>query len=225
MTSIFITGISRGIGFEIARQALAKNWQVAGSVRKEKDKLFLESSLAGVEVLLFDVCNNEQLKNAAAQFLPAIDILINNAGTIGPERQSTLDMDFDKFAETLAINTIAPLRVTQAFLPNLRRGKNPRLITVSSNMGRMQYARSDQIAYRSSKSAANKIVQALATDLAPDNICVVAINPGWVKTDMGGPDADISVEESANGILSVVEALTQADTCQFIDWDGTRQSW
>jgi NAD(P)-dependent dehydrogenase (short-subunit alcohol dehydrogenase family) len=225
MTSIFITGIARGIGHELARQSLVKGWQVAGSVRTDNDKQYVERELPGTTVLLFDVCDHEAIDKAAASFGRSVDILINNSGVIGPDRQSTLDMDFDGFALTLATNTIAPLKISQAFLPNMRRAGNSKLVTISSNMGRMPHTASDRIAYRASKSAVNKIVQGLATDLKEDGICVIAMHPGWVRSDMGGQSASISVEESAAGILNVVSGLTMADTCQFIDWDGTLQVW
>ena len=225
MTSIFITGIGRGIGAELVRQALQKGWQVAGSVRTDEDARRLSAQYPDLTVLKFDVSDFAAIDQAAASFDQPIDILINNAGVIGPERQSTSDMDFDGFAHTLAVNTLAPLKIAQALMPNLRRGNNARLVTISSGMGLMQHAKSDRIAYRASKSAANKIVQAQATDLKNDNICVIAMHPGWVQSDMGGRAADVSLEASAAGILKVVGELTMADTCQFIDWQGERQKW
>ena len=154
-----------------------------------------------------------------------IDALINNAGIIGPNRQSTRDMDFDGFAQTLAVNTIAPLAVAQAFLPHLQRSAKPRLLTVSSMMGSMSHARSDRIAYRASKAAVNKVMQGLATDLAPLGIAVVSLHPGWVRTDMGGAGADISAHESAEGILRIAETLDMRRTGQFLNWDGNVISW
>lgn len=225
MTSIFITGIGRGIGFELARQALDKGWEVAGSVRSDQDRQRLAETLPAVSVLEFDVTDFDAVENAAATFSSPIDILINNAGIIGPARQSTADMDFDGFAKTLQINSLAPLKVSQAFLPHLKKGRQARLITISSRMGLMQHAQSDHIAYRASKSTVNKIMQALATDLEADNICVIAMHPGWVQSDMGGPGADISVGKSAAGILKVISGLDMSDTGQFINWDGQRMDW
>ena len=152
-------------------------------------------------------------------------MLINNAGIIGPGRQSTLDMDFDGLAETLAVNAIAPLRVIQAFLPNLRKSKNPKIVTISSSMGSLSSAASDRIAYRASKAAVNKIVQGLATDLKRENIPAIVMHPGWVRTDMGGAGADLGPEESAAGILQVIDRLTLASTGQFINYDGKVLPW
>lgn len=226
MTTILITGTNRGIGLEMARQALAKGWTVYGSVRSEVSDP--DAHICGhpqFHDLRFDVTDHEAVRAAAATISEPVDILINNAGIIGPERQSTLDMDFDGFAKTLAVNTLAPLAVSQAFLPQLKRSRNPRILTVSSGMGRMSYAKSDRIAYRASKAAVNKVMQGLATDLQPMGIAVVMLHPGWVRTDMGGAGADIAPAESAAGILAVAEGLTLEGTGQFLNWDGSTVEW
>ena len=165
------------------------------------------------------------MRAAAAGIGEPIDILINNAGIIGPKRQSTLDMDFDGFAQTLAVNTLAPLAVAQAFLPQLKRSAAPRILTISSQMGRMSYAKSDRIAYRASKAAVNKVMQGLATDLKPMAVAVALVHPGWVRTDMGGATADIDPSESASGILTLAEGLTLEGTGQFYNWDGSIAEW
>ncbi len=221
MTSIFITGI----GFQLVYQALEKGWKTAGSVRSQKDYKRLAKELPGATILQFDVTDFSAIDKAATSFNEPIDILINNAGVIGPSRQSTTDMDFDGFAHTLLVNTLAPLKVSQAFLPNLRKGVNSRLVTISSAMGLMQQSKSDRIAYRTSKTAVNKIMQGLATDLREEKICVIAMHPGWVQSNMGGSNADVTVTDSAAGILDVVSSLTMADTCRFIDWNGEHKDW
>lgn len=226
MTTILITGTNRGIGLEMARQALAKGWTVYGSARAavtDADAHICDHPQ--FHDLRFDVTDHAAVRAAAAGISEPIDILINNAGIIGPERQSTLDMDFDGFAQTLAINTLAPLAVSQAFLPHLKRSATPRILTVSSSMGRMSYAKSDRIAYRASKAAVNKVMQGLATDLEPMGVAVAVLHPGWVRTDMGGPEADIDPSESAAGILSVAEGLRLEATGQFLNWDGTTVEW
>ena len=210
---------------ELARQALQKGWQVSGTVRTDVDRRRMKKTMPEVTILKFDVRDNPTIDKIAAGYEQPIDVLINNAGVIGPERQSTTDMDFVGFGQTLAINTLAPLKISQVFLKNLLLGNNPRLVTISSNMGRMQHSQSNQLAYRASKSAVNKVVQGLATDLKDKNICVIAMHPGWVQSEMGGSNADISVGESAEGLLNVIGALTMNDTGQFIDWNGTRQKW
>lgn len=236
MTAILITGAGRGIGLELAKQALAMGWKVYGSVRSEADAIRLSGDL-GVPVsatgqtdanfvpMVFDVTDHEAVRSTAGRIDGVIDIVINNAGIIGPSRQSTLDMDFAGFAETLAVNTIAPLNVAQAFLPHLKRSDRPRLITISSFMGSLSRQKSDRIAYRASKAAVNKVSQGLATDLRKDGIAVISMHPGWVRTDMGGQAADIAPEESAAGILAVAEGLTLEQTGRFINHDGAELGW
>lgn len=226
MTTILITGTNRGIGLELTKQALAKGWTVYGSARgvvTDPDAHICEHPR--FHDLVFDVTDRAAVRAAAASVSAPIDILINNAGSIGPARQSTLDMDFDGFAETLAINTLAPLAVSQAFLPHLKRSSNPRILTVSSWMGSLSHAKSDRIAYRASKAAVNKVMQGLASDLEPMGIAVAMLHPGWVRTDMGGQGADIDVVTSAAGILKIAEGLTLEGTGKFYNWDGTMLAW
>ena len=226
MTTILITGTGRGIGLEIANQALARGWIVYGSARGEvTDPDAHICHHPKFHDLKFDVTDHAAVREAAASISAPIDILINNAGIIGPKRQSTLDMDFDGFAQTLAVNTLAPLAVAQAFLPHLKKSATPRILTISSQMGRMSYAKSDQIAYRASKAAVNKVMQGLATDLKPMGVAVALVHPGWVRTDMGGAGADIDASESASGILALAEGLTLEGTGQFYNWDGSIAEW
>lgn len=226
MTTILITGTNRGIGLELARQALVKGWTVYGSAR-----MVVRDSEAHIcdhpkfHDLVFDVTDHDAVRAAAALVSEPIDILINNAGSIGPARQSTLDMDFNGFAKTFAINTLAPLAVSQAFLPHLKRGSNPRILTISSWMGSMSQTKSDRIAYRASKAAVNKVMQGLATDLEPVGVAVALVHPGWVRTDMGGCEADIDVATSAAGVLKTAQGLTLEGTGQFYNWDGSSLDW
>lgn len=215
MTRILITGSNRGIGHALIGDARARGWTALGSHRRAG---------AGAD-LVFDVTDRAALGHAARDLSGPIDILINNAGIIGPERQSPLDMDFDGFAETLAVNTMAPLAVAQAFLPHLRQSPRPRIITISSQMAFMGYRKPDRIAYRASKAAVNKVMQGLATDLETEGIPVVVIDPGWVITDMGGDDADHSAADVARGVLDLATRLTPADTGKFFRWTGEERDF
>ena len=190
MTHVLITGVGRGLGRATAEAALARGWMVTGTVRDG-------TAPEGVTIHRLDVTDRSALYLAASETGP-VDILINNAGTLGPESQTPLDMDFGGFARTLAVNTLAPLSVVQAFLGNLRASDRGRILSISSQMSWMGYAKSDAIAYRASKVALNKVMQGLATDLTPEGIAVALVDPGWVRTDMGGPEAARSVEEGAD---------------------------
>ncbi|MCK7612133.1 SDR family oxidoreductase [Roseibium sediminicola] len=221
MPVCLVTASNRGIGFELARAALARGWTVYGSVRTEELAHETASRLDGdFKPLVFDVTDHARVHAVAASLDNALDLLINNAGIISPKRQSPLDMDFDGFAETLKVNTLAPLAVSQAFLPPLRKSVNGRILTISSQMAWIGYRKSDTLAYRASKAAVNKVMQGLATELEPSNIPVALIDPGWVRTDMGGPQADNDPVAVAEGILEVAERLTLADTGKFFRWSG-----
>ncbi|MEJ8474119.1 SDR family NAD(P)-dependent oxidoreductase [Roseibium algae] len=220
MTAILITGANRGIGLELAKSALDKGWTVYGSARTAEQGDEMARYHPGILPLIFDVTDRAAIAEAAACLEEPIDILINNAGIIGPDRQSTLDMDFDGFAQTLAVNTLAPLAVAQAFLPHLKKSAAARILTVSSQMAWMGYSKSDRIAYRASKSAVNKVMQGLSADLEADSVSVCLIDPGWVQTDMGGAEADNPASDVAKGIIAIADTLTISGTGKFFKWTG-----
>lgn len=222
--TILITGAGRGIGLELARQAEKQGLWVIPLARSVCEPL------PGRAFEAVDVTSARSLAEVARQLEGTpVDILINNAGIIGPERQSTLDTDFEGFRRTLEVNTLAPLLVTQTFLPNLRLARDAkgsaRVVMISSRMGSMSYAKSDQIAYRASKAALNKVTQGLATDLAGESIFVRSVHPGWVRTDMGGAAADVEVADSAAGVLARAFELDRARTGTFVNHDGSTLAW
>jgi len=223
MANIFITGATRGIGLELARAFAEAGNNIMVGVR---DHEAARNKMPFAEAVPLDLADAQSIDNLAHHVRSkAIDVLINNAGIIGPERQTSTDMDFEGFLQTLVVNTIGPLRVTQALLPNLRASSAPRLVILTSKMGSLSYAKSDQVAYRASKAAANKVTQCLATDLEKEGIAVAAVHPGWVRTDMGGPLADIDAVESVAGIMRVIEGLSIHNTGRFWNYDGAELAW
>lgn len=210
MARFLITGVNRGIGAALKAVAESLGHEVIGTTRDGRDgTITLElSDPAEVAAQLTD--------------LPPIDVLINNAGIIGPspEKQSPLSMDWAGMAETFAINSISPLAVAQAALPALRQSDRPRILTISSQMASFARPKSSQIAYRASKAAVNKVMQGLAVELKPEGIPVAVINPGWVRTDMGGPEAEEDATEVARGILSISDRLTLENTGKFFRFTG-----
>ncbi|WP_420410750.1 SDR family oxidoreductase [Roseibium sp.] len=221
MTTCLITAANRGIGRELVRAALSKDWTVYGSVRTEDAARDVSESFDGkVTPLIFDVTDHSAVK-AAADYLDApIDVLINNAGIIGPKNQDPLNMDYSGFQETLAVNTLAPLAVAQAFLPHLLKDHPGKIVTISSQMSWMGYRKPDKLAYRASKAAVNKVMQGLATELEDKNVPVILIDPGWVRTDMGGDGADNDPADVAKGVMAISENLTVQDTGKFFKWTG-----
>jgi NAD(P)-dependent dehydrogenase (short-subunit alcohol dehydrogenase family) len=220
MATVVITGGNRGIGLELAHLYAAAGDQLILGVRRP------QSADALGEIAPLDVADDLSVAAfAKALNNRPVDILINNAGIIGPNQQSALSTDFAGFLDVLNVNTLGPLRVTQALLPNLRQSKHAKMVVISSRMGSLSYSKSDRVAYRASKAAVNKLTQCLATDLAADNIAVAALHPGWARTDMGGPTADIAPEESARGLKAVIDGLSMAQSGQFLSYDGTVLAW
>ncbi|MEP4768548.1 MAG: SDR family oxidoreductase [Roseibium sp.] len=221
MKTCLITAVNRGIGLELARAALNRGWTVVGSVRNAAAAQDVSNNFGDqIRLVEFDVTDHEAIRRAATQVDADLDLLINNAGIIGPKPQSPLDMDFVGFQETLAVNTLGPLAVSQAFLPHLRSSTPGSILTISSQMSWMGYRDSDRIAYRASKSAVNKVMQGLATELEPDRIPVALIDPGWVQTDMGGAAADNDPADVAKGVMQIADGLSPEDTGKFFKWTG-----
>ena len=221
MATILITGANRGIGLELARQYAAEGHDVIRCMRG-KDK-------AGEEIgdaLPLDVTDDASVA-ALVKLLGGrpIDLVIANAGVIGPEKQSVEEMDFPGFLATLDTNVLGPLRVVQALLPNLRRAPGAKIAVVSSQMGSFATSHANFVAYRASKAAVNKVFQCLAIDLKGEGVAVAALHPGWVRTDMGGDGADISVETSAEGIRVVLDGLDLERSGRFYAYDGKELSW
>lgn len=215
MTHVLITGGARGIGRALCAWALARGWHVSCTLREG-------AALPGVTAHRLEMRELAGLDDLAASIGP-LDILIHNAGIIGPDAGPLGDIDPDSFAEVMEVNAYAPLAITRAVLPRMQSGG--RVLAISSQMAWMGYAKSDTIAYRMSKVALNKGVQAMATDLASRGIAVVAVDPGWVRTDMGGPAADRDPASVGREIIALADGLTLARTGRFLKTDGTERDW
>ena len=214
-----IIGTSRGIGVELARQTSAAGHAVTATVRSRE-------GLTGARVVQCDVADGTSVARSAASITTPIDLLIHNAGINPREGQSFGSADPDAWMHMFDVNVLGPLRVAEAFHGHLKRGVNPRFAVLSSQLGSMSLGGGvGYPAYNASKAALNKMVQDLAAAWKPDGIAVFALHPGWVRTDMGGPNAAISAEESARGILDVITTKGLADTGTFWNWNGTPHAW
>lgn len=228
MATVLITGANRGIGLEFVRQYAARGDTILACCRRPEQADDLRANLRTDTSGIFelDVMSDQSVRLCRdAIGLRPIDILINNAGVIGPDRQATTDMDYDGFARTLNINTIGPLRVANAFLDNVEAGTGKTIATISSRMGSFGFRRSDRIAYRASKTAVNRVMVALADDLKPAGVSVAVYHPGWVQTEMGGANADIDVTSSVTGLIAAIDGQSQDRSGRFFAYDGAELDW
>lgn len=225
MATILITGANRGIGLELTKRYAQAGNHVLACCR-EPDKAEHLRDLENVRVLGVTVADGDSVANLKSEIGDRpIDLLINNAGTPGPAKQSADEMDFEGWADAFAVNTMAPFRMLQTFRENVKAADNGKIITITSQMGALDLNWPLMYAYCSSKAAVNKIMRMVSLELAADGTAVALIHPGHVKTDMGGPGAEIEVEESAAGIMSVIEGITLEGTGCFMKWNGEVHPW
>lgn len=221
-----ITGANRGIGLELARQLRAAGWNVIGTARDPDGARALRATGARVERL--DVTSAEEVA-ALAKALDgvAIDLLINNAGTSSGSRAGSIEtVDPDTCERVLRVNTVGPLRVVKALLPNLRAGAGKRIVGISSALGSIEgNDRGGFYGYRESKAGLCMLTRSLAAELREEGFVCIAMSPGWVRTDMGGPQATLSPEESVRGMLAVVAKLGPDDNGRFLNHDGETIPW
>jgi NAD(P)-dependent dehydrogenase (short-subunit alcohol dehydrogenase family) len=223
-TTVLITGANRGIGLEYARQFAAKGYQVIGTARDPADAKELSEVADRIEQL--DVTDPASVAGLAKRLDgKTIDILVNNAGVFDRGDVSLDKVDFQMMERTLAVNALGPLRVVQSLLPNLRKGKRKTIVSMSSQLGSIENSNGRWYAYRSSKAALNQINKTLSAELGAEGFVCVVLHPGWVRTDMGGPGATYSPEESVSGLVAVIEKLGPADNGRFYDFKGNPIPW
>ncbi len=228
--TVLITGANRGIGLALARGYLAEGWRVHACCRqpgKAKDLKALQAG-AGERVAIhrLDVTDGLKVANLSRELAEAaIDLLINNAGVSGP-RGGFGETDFDRWQPVFSVNTFAPLRVAERFVEQVARSERKLIVNISSKMGSIgANVSSDSIIYRASKTALNQVSKCLAMALAPRGITVVLFHPGWVSTDMGGPEAPVTPADSAAGIRAVIARATPGDNGRFFNYDGEELPW
>jgi NAD(P)-dependent dehydrogenase (short-subunit alcohol dehydrogenase family) len=227
-----ITGANRGIGLEFCRQYAAEGWRVLACSRYPEKSDALNKLAAGnpelIKVHLLDVADHVEIDKLAQVLADeSIDLLINNAGIYPDSDKAGFGhTDYAKWLEAFRINTMAPLRMAETFAAQIARGKQKIIVTITSKMGSIaDNSGGGSYLYRSSKAAANMVVKSLAIDLKPLGITAVVFHPGWVKTDMGGPNATISAEQSVSGIRQVISGLSPDDSGKFFGYDGQAIPW
>lgn len=230
MATVLITGTNRGIGYKFVEKFLLRGDRVLATCRNieaAEELRQLGAAHSGLEILELDVSSSQSLQN-----LPnllngeAIDILLSNAGVYGPKNTAFGDVDGPEWASVLQINAIAPLLLTQLIIDNLRKGKDKKLLYVTSKMGSIaDNGGGGSYIYRSSKTALNSVVKSLSIDLAGEGFTAAVLHPGWVRTDMGGPNALIDTNTSVSGMMQVIEGLGVEQSGSFFNYDGSIIPW
>jgi NAD(P)-dependent dehydrogenase (short-subunit alcohol dehydrogenase family) len=219
MKIAFITGANRGIGLELTKQLIHKNYHVIAACRNsspELDKLDCQIETS------FDVGNDEKVKQLAHKLNGVdIDLLINNAGILAS--MDLKNLDYEGIRQQFEINTLGVLRVCENFIPHLN--NQAKIAIVTSRMGSIADGSGGQYGYRMSKTAVNMLGSCLAHDLKSQGIAVALLHPGYVRTGMTGKQGFIDADESAQGLIQRIEELNIQNTGGFWHADGTSLPW
>jgi NAD(P)-dependent dehydrogenase (short-subunit alcohol dehydrogenase family) len=231
MSRLLITGANRGIGLELCSQYLAKGWDVHACCRKPKSAKALtklaDKNKDKLTVHELDVTNDKQLEALkTALHNKPVDILLNNAGVHALGASQFGNTEDKAWEEAVAVNLIAPMKMMEHFVENVSISDKKIIASMSSKMGSIKDNTSGgSYAYRATKAALNAVMVSAAQDLHHLDITALILHPGWVRTDMGGPHGEISVEECGTMLCEILDNCTMKDSGKFFDIDGTIIPW
>ena len=235
MPTLIITGANRGLGLEFVRQYAADGWAITAINRRDSDELDALQKRHAIQTIRADLTDDASLRRAVAEIDPAsVDLLINNAGTMGDGSFSESGFSYqafgsfnrDEWLRVFNINVCTPMSLAELLVDQLETADRPVIATLSSMLGSNALnSIGNSYAYRASKAAVNSITKSMGINLRDRGIICVALHPGWVRTDMGGPGADIDVNESVSGMRDSIAKLTLDDTGSFIAWTGDRMPY
>jgi NAD(P)-dependent dehydrogenase (short-subunit alcohol dehydrogenase family) len=230
MPSVLVTGSNRGIGLEWCRQYAEADWRVFATCRHPQTADALHT-LAGTHPRLtvhrLDVTQPESVYALRAELQDeAIDVLVNNAGVYLEKYAPTVALRYDEWMQTLEVNTLGPMRVTEALLELVAGSQRKLVVSITSHMGSIaEIAAPGDTYYRSSKAALNAAMKGLSIALGERGIGVLLLHPGWVKTRMGGRDAPLPPAESVAGMRKLVDEFRMDMSGRFFRYDGTEIPW
>lgn len=225
---ILITGANRGLGLGYVAHYAALGHHVyatARNLQQATDLHALAATYPNIQLYPLEAASPSAISQLAQTLAgKQIDLLISNAGTYPKSNLAHAEMD--EWLTAFQVNTLSTYYLAQAFLPHLKRSPSPKLIAMTSKMGSVTDNTSGgSYIYRSSKAALNMVVKSLAIDLAAQNIIVTVLHPGWVRTEMGGPDGLIDVATSIQGLTQVIDGLSPAQSGHFYDYTGKALPW
>ncbi len=231
MPTVLITGANRGLGLEFCRQFVEKDWNVIACCRDpaHADALLeLNKKQSKIQIEALDVTHFNQIDALSKKIASVdIDVLINNAGVYDDNQTNGFGrLDYQAWNHSLLINTQAPVKMVEAFLPQVKRGAKRLIVNISSLMGSLTDNNSGgSILYRSSKAALNAAMKSLSLELKAQDIGILIFHPGWVQTDMGGKNALIDSNTSVSGMCSAIDKFTMIQTGSFIKYDASPLPW
>lgn len=219
--TIFVTGANRGIGLELVKESLSKNLSVIGTFRNaHTSQELLQIKSNNINTFEMDVVNEVSISNVSNNIKESIDYLVCNAGVNnGFGTLFDSDHSHEKMLEVLNINVLGCILTVKYFSKHLN--KNAKIIFISSIMGIQEHSGSNATIYRASKAALNNIMVSTAEELKSQKITVASFHPGWVRTDMGGPNATLSTKDSASSLIKSFENLRFVNTGKFFNYDGS----
>lgn len=232
MPSVLITGSNRGLGLEWAHQYAVEDWRVHATCRHPAEAgelIKLAAQHANLTIHRLDVTRQDEIRSLAAELDDqSIDILLNNAGIYLEkfEDMAGAGLSYDDWLYTLLVNSLGPMRITEAFTPHVARSERRLVIAITSHMGSIaEISSPGSYYYRSSKAALNACMKGLSLELRAQGIGVLLLHPGWVQTRMGGPGAQISTTQSVTGMRAIAERFKLADSGRFFRYNGTEIPW
>jgi NAD(P)-dependent dehydrogenase (short-subunit alcohol dehydrogenase family) len=231
MPTVLVTGANRGLGLEFVRQYLKDGAAVIAACREPAAAQPLAQLArdyhSALRLLEVDVADGASVKRAAAHAPQgAIDILINCAGVMGHPGQRLGSIDYDDWMHVLEVNVLGVARMSEAFLERIAQSERRLIVTITSGMGSIgDNTSGGAIPYRTSKAAVNMVMRSAALDLKARGITCVVMNPGWVKTDMGGPNAKLSAQQSIAAMRAIIARIELKDSGRFYNYDGSEYPW
>ena len=225
--TVFVTGASRGVGLELVRQLLDRGDSVIAAARDIRTPALAAMTTSGhLSVVELDVADPASIAALPGRLGDrGVDVVINNAG-VSSTQKSIEHLDAQDMQRVFMVNAVAPMLVARAMLPSLKRSGGRTFVQITSQLGSIaNNTGGSTYAYRGSKAALNQLNRSLASELGPEGFVCVAIHPGWVRTDMGGPSAHLSAEESVSSMLKVIDGLTPGKNGAFMNYDGTGLAW
>lgn len=224
MPTVVISGANRGVGLEFVRQYAAEGWRVHATERRESDGRALRDIAGDVAIHELDVADFGAVAAFGRMVDEPIDVVVANAGVGARDVGEFGAIDYQAFSAVLHTNVLGAVALAEAFAPQVKRAKG-KIAGISSQLGSIGESSGGFLAYRTSKAALNMAMTAIAAAMFPHGVAAAPFHPGWVKTDMGGPNAPVTPAESVKGLRLRIAEMRAIATPRFLDFAGRALPW